>query len=493
MLGIATILLALPAAAQAEIYVPPQNVIDPLKPGVMRLDQSDDALPYIYLEPHDFCYDLAKPLRVTVFAVNRSREKMTVNWPEVVGSLVLEARGPGQAVPRKGADRPRERVEVAPRSVASLTVDLHQLYEVRGESVYRLQYVRPLADGRTHLSSPVQFLVEDDQAINRFVGAIWPDDNHVPARAVVAELLRDNPLFARGGELKTYGWDAMEWRDHQEMHTVTWDKPLRDALAFWRSRLFTLAETEKLEDQVKAWHALTDRLIFLSDGLSAPVDASHPPGSILMRPREQWPREERVRFDLKLARTRAPDIVRASVGRLSATESAEALPLIIRLADGPDKRLAEEALSCLSNYDPHPQIAAFLRRKMTDPDPNLALEAAIIACYSGDGSGFPVLFRHVRHPDPALRLKAVAQLGDASRFRRYAGRVVPELLELLQDEKDPAVLERVIESLGGYPSKQTFDAVAPFLKHLHEQVRTRAQLIIGLIGRELGQEPKPDQ
>ena len=55
--------------------------------------------PFLYLEPHDCCYDLRGPLMVTIYAVNRSGKPVVVDWSAIVEALSLEAVGPGSAKP----------------------------------------------------------------------------------------------------------------------------------------------------------------------------------------------------------------------------------------------------------------------------------------------------------------------------------------------------------------------------------------------------------
>jgi hypothetical protein len=124
---------------------------------------------------------------------------------------------------------------------------------------------------------------------------------------------------------------------------------------------------------------------------------------------------------------------------------------------------------------------------MADMDRDLALEAAIVTCYVSDSSGFPVLLRCAGGEDPALRLKAIAQLGDP-RFRRYSARVLPLLLEELKTPTTDEHLERTIEVLGSYPSADVLATIKPFLKHRNAQVSGRARLVIDVMERDLKPE-----
>ena len=84
-------------------------------------------------------------------------------------------------------------------------------------------------------------------------------------------------------------------------------------------------------------------------------------------------------------------------------ETPENLRALIKIADGSDVEVACEAFSHLSDYSPTPELNEFLARKMKDPNPKIALKAAIITCYSGDWSGFEMLVKHISHDDADLR------------------------------------------------------------------------------------------
>src|SRR5262249_57429043 len=128
-------------------------------------------------------------------------------------------------------------------------------------------------------------------------------------------------------------------------------------------------------------------------------------------------------------------------------------------------------------------ITQYLRRKMTGDDPGLALEAAIVSCYSGDASGGALVVRCMKSDDPELRLKAIAQVVDADHFRPHHAAIVRALLDELKEPTSDAHLERAIESLGAYPSDEVLEAVTPFLKHKNPQVAQRAQMSVSEIMR----------
>src|SRR5439155_20094824 len=127
----------------------------------------------------------------------------------------------------------------------------------------------------------------------------------------------------------------------------------------------------------RAAMALLDRLLTLSDNFRA---TPHPLLRELFDQRVDMGLDaaERERFHLKFAATHDPAAVMRSINRLMGTRSKAGRDATIRVADGPDPQLAADAISSLSSYRRDPQITQFLRRKMTDADPNLALDAAIV-------------------------------------------------------------------------------------------------------------------
>jgi hypothetical protein len=110
-----------------------------------------------------------------------------------------------------------------------------------------------------------------------------------------------------------------------------------------------------------------------------------------------------------LVRSHARQVVSRSMNRLMSLESEAALDDLFRIGDGPDRALAAEAIGSLSSYAANPRIVQYLRRKMTDGDRGLALNAAITSCYSGDASGGALVVRCLKSDDPALRLTAIAR------------------------------------------------------------------------------------
>src|SRR5262245_10135230 len=473
-------LLLLSSVATAEIYLPPKNILDPA--DAKKREKIDETVPFIYLEPHDVCFDVAKPLTVTVYAVNRSDKPVTIDWPAVVESLVLDPVGPGAVKPARGKTRV-EAEEVAPTGVGHVTLDLAERFEVAGPSVYRLSYSRPLADGRVHVASPVRFLVEDQVAVTKLAAGLDPG----PARDTFLALLKANPLFTGGGDLKTYGWDRQIWGKQPEMGKNQWDEPFRQADQRWREGITLLTSPDASASHAKALTALMDRLLLVSDNFRS-LPNSQFIGLLDHRAAENRPQAERQRLLLKLVRTHDPGVVSRSMNRLMSMKSTAALDAFFAIADGSDRRLAEEAIGSLSSFDPDPRITRFLRRKMTDDNPALALEAAIVTCYVSDWSGAPLMLRCARSNDRELRLKAIAQFVD-SRFRRYADKIVPILLDELKQPLSDDHLERALESLGAYPEKRVAEAVTPLLKHKNPQVATRARLTLDAIERERPRDP----
>src|SRR5439155_18556793 len=99
LLLLATFVIWVPLGAiQAEIYFLPKNVSDTaMRGGTLATDTS---LPFIYLEPHEVCFDDQKPITVTVCAVNRSSGTLKFDWQFVLQALSLEPVGPGTTHPR---------------------------------------------------------------------------------------------------------------------------------------------------------------------------------------------------------------------------------------------------------------------------------------------------------------------------------------------------------------------------------------------------------
>lgn len=149
----------------------------------------------------------------------------------------------------------------------------------------------------------------------------------------------------------------------------------------------------------------------------------------------------------------------------SPHEDPDAAPELIRLAEGKNKTVALRALSHLSNWhgarEHRGEITAMLKRLYASKDEEVALQAAIISCYSGDWSGFPMLLEATKSPDKKIAMKAIGQLVD-SRYSGRAKKVVPLLIPHLQTD-DLNLLNRTIETLGNY--KGTAKHILPFLQH----------------------------
>ncbi len=151
---------------------------------------------------------------------------------------------------------------------------------------------------------------------------------------------------------------------------------------------------------------------------------------------------------------------------------------LIRLAEGKDKAIALEALSKLSNWHGtgkhRGEITAMVKRLYAHEDAEIALQAAIISCYSGDGSGFPMLLEATKSPDKAIAMKAIGQLVDC-RFSGRGRQVVPLLLPHLKTD-DLNLLSRTIETLGNYRSAAR--DVIPFLYHKDKRIVWRTILAL---------------
>lgn len=474
--GLVLVLLAMPSLVHAEEYVPPHNVKDPLKPPAEQL-HTDPSLPYLYLEPHDCCFDSTKPISLTIFAVNRSAADMTIDWRTIVESLSLNSLGPGTVQP---AGRPKlDSAKLKPRDFARVSIDLRDRFAASGGSVYRLSYSRPLDDGRIHVAGQVQFVIEDFAAVDKLAAQLEAG----AGRNSFADLLKHNVFFAGGGDLKTYGWDAIEWHGRPEMLAARWDEAIKNDDQRWREGIARLTDGG---GHPRALETLLDRLLAISDQFRGQPNQSL--RELLdQRVDQGLSPVERERVHLKLAATRDRATVSRAMNRLMGMQSKASLDLLFRVAGGPESDLAVEAISSLSSFSADARITQFLRKIMAGADPNLALEAAIVSCYSGDWSGFPLVLRAAKSDNADLRLKAIAQFVDP-RFNRYRGKIVPILLAELKSPMSVDHLERAIESLEAYPSKAVLEAVTPFQKHANDQVRQRAQLVIPAIQRQLNQQ-----
>jgi hypothetical protein len=366
--SILVIALLVPSFASAEDYTPPDNVQDPAR---QAKDQSSDlSLPFLYLEPHDFCYDITRPMPVTLSAVNRSKKPLTLDWQAFVASLLLEPVGPGHVTPVLNRAAP-ESVLLASMELAQFTIDLEDCFEIEGAGVYRLSYVRPMEDGRIHLAVSAQFVIEDDAAVDEFAAIL----DAGPARDTFSALLKDNPIFAVGGGAKTYGWDDQRWRARPQMLRSQWDEPLAVAQQLWRAEIDMLTKRDSPAGHGRATVALVDRLLLLSDRFRVE------PGSDFANRVGGWsttylPPREQEQLLLTLVRSHSRYVVSRSMNRLASQRSEAALDELFRIGDGPDRELAAEALSSLSDYAPNPRIAQYLRRKMVGVDRNVALAAA---------------------------------------------------------------------------------------------------------------------
>ena len=161
-----------------------------------------------------------------------------------------------------------------------------------------------------------------------------------------------------------------------------------------------------------------------------------------------------------------------------------------KLAQGDDVEIALAAMMHITNDAAHPEpiaspeeLADFLSQLMKSDERQVALQAAILTCYSGDWSGFETLLATLSDQDPILRKKAATQLGDASQFVRHKDRIKEQLLKRLATETDAGALGHIVDTLGSYPSKQVLDGLIPFAKHDSEIVRQRAVIALQRIRR----------
>jgi hypothetical protein len=161
--------------------------------------------------------------------------------------------------------------------------------------------------------------------------------------------------------------------------------------------------------------------------------------------------------------------------------SVDVAPRLLELAQGNDKDIALKALDHLSNWhdtNVHRQeITIALKRLYKHPDPEIALEAAIVSCYSGDRSGFPLWLEATMSDNKAVRIKAVAQLVD-DRVVDSADVVVPYLIAQL-GVTDLELLERAIESLGSY--KGNAKHIIRFLHHPSKEIVLRTILSLEMM------------
>lgn len=474
----------------AEPYLPPQNFEPaPQTPAGPPWRHHDPSLACVYVEPHDVCFDIRNPIRVTLVAVNRSSKPMIIDWDVILNGLVLSSRGPGKAAPLKGIPYTGAPVHLGPMDFAATTVNLRSCFAINGPSVFRVQYRRPLADGRTHISCAVQFLVEDDEAVQRLTARGW--DGAPPIRRTLTQMLLNNPFFSFGVAEKSRGRQDPLLKRRRKLPERAWLSKEAEAWKIWRDGLEKLTLDAEPPDRAKALTLIVERLLLLGGHPNCPWHPQCHPyaglGHKLWRAIAKCSRDEQIRIHLKLARCRQARIARASLRRLSSMRSTEALDLLLAAADSKDAEFAHAALSSLGNYRFNRRISEYLKKKMGDPDPHLALDAAIITCYSGDWSGFPMILQCVSDKDPAIRKRAIRSLVDF-RYRSRAERVVPLLLKRLHAEADAALIDRTIETLGNYPSTAVLRAIHPYLKHEKERVRTRARLVVEDMTKKLKQE-----
>lgn len=472
------VLTLIVALCMPRLYTPPANVRDPSRQATVK--RCDRSLPFIYLEPHDFCYDVARPLTVSLSAVNRSKKPQGIDWRAVCGSLVLEPVGSGRVTPLRNRPMP-ESVLLASMDLAQVTIDLREWFHIEDVGVYRLSYARPLEDGRIHIAAPAQFVIEDDAAVDKLAAEL----DAGPVRETFAVLLKDNAVFAAGGLPKTSDWDVMEWDDRPQMLHAPWDEALGAARQSGREGVERLTEKALPVGRNRVLEMLIDRLLQLSDGFRAdpPYDFVNHLDALIV---DCLPPKDQERLYLKLVRSHSQYVVSRSVNRLMSLRSEAALDELFRIGDGPNRALAEKAIGSLSSYAPDPRIAQYLRRKMTDDDRGVALRAAIVSCYSGDASGGTLVLRCMKSDDPALRLKAIAQVVDDDHFHPHHAAIVLALLDELKDPTSDAHLERAIESLEAYPSDKVLAAVTPFLTHQNLQVAQRARMTLSEIQRTIG-------
>jgi hypothetical protein len=268
------------------------------------------------------------------------------------------------------------------------------------------------------------------------------------------------------------------------MHELKWQKVFTESSARWLEGAKGLTGKGASHGQILAFEALLDRLLYLSDNFRPTNECDVRFVLPLFTHTDEFmSRDDRERLYLKLLRSRDPSVVERSMGPLSRSKNPAVLDNYFGIADGPDRRLALKAIGWLGNTRDEPRIARFLRHKMADPDPLLALHAAITTCYTGDWFGLPVMLRCTRSTDPDVRMDAIAQCVDHI-FLPYSEKVVPLLLEELKTPLSDAHLERAIHSLETYPGDRVAEAVTPFLTHKNEHVRARARATLEAIQRE---------
>jgi len=118
------------SAGMAEIFFPPKNVVDPSRPEGTLDHGVDQALAFVYFEPHDVCFDMRDAILVTAYLVNRSQKNMHANISQVMENVRLRPAG-GAPVARRNA-RPSDKAGgavIKPTSFTKHTFDLGKLFK----------------------------------------------------------------------------------------------------------------------------------------------------------------------------------------------------------------------------------------------------------------------------------------------------------------------------------------------------------------------------
>lgn len=473
----------------AEDYFPPVNVVDPLAKPEKRSLGSDSAIPFIYLEPHNFSFDRNDVFAVTIFAVNRSDRKVSLDWESIYDGLRLETVGPGKVVYRKEDRKRLQPIEVEPQSCVNLFIDLKNRYEIHGPGVFRLSFQRALPDGRLHVSGVVQFVVEDYAALDVLIARSLPKKANLQTKAAL--LLKSNPMLAEGVIPKTFGWDSLVWPRKSAMQTEVWAKRYADAHMAWLRCIppndVKDAETADLD----FLELLIDRLFELSGGNALPDRTA---SYLLDYVRRVGTNRAHFKLYLKLAHFNHP-VSQGCCRILAEANCVDVLPLIQKHVDSPLRELRLQAVESIGRLGSHPEGADLLRRKMTDSDPEIALSAASTLTFYGDGKndGFRIMLRMLYHDDPKIREKASVSVGGVCGFIPIKKRLVPELGDLLSSVKEPDFINAVLYTLSTIADPAVFETVRPFLKHPDESVRKQAQMALDDVKKIIdsqSQDPK---
>ena len=337
----------------------------------------------------------------------------------------------------------------------------------------------------------------------RKVCARLGDDSHAVREAATAELLAFGPEHLDTVAAIAAAQDDAEVRDRADWVIAQWKlqlgrRPIRlqNACALWGSL--------PNEESLRYTRLLVKRIRRLPEFVTLPPDdrqgrrGPYGDGGLLGEPKRRI-RDRLLReIAAMLASFRSPKarvILRSFLHEGSQALTLRIIQLIgspstdpdvaddlLRLAEGPDKAVAIRALSHLSNWHgrsrARDRITPVLKRLYNHADPDVALQAAIISCYSGDGSGFSRLLEATASPSRQIAMKAIGQLGDC-RFSGRAAQVIPRLLPHLKTD-DVQVLDRTIETLGNYPG--AVKHVIPFLEHEDKQIVRRAILALNSMG-----------